>query len=136
MNTKEKGDRAIGQAISHYISQNYEVCLPIGDKRSYDLVVEKGGSLKRVQVKFAGYYPNKDQCLVGLRITGGNQSYHYAKKYEKDDFDELFIYTERGAKYQIPWECVKARSEISIENKKYDEYKISQDTKVVNWGRL
>ena len=125
MNTKEKGDKAIGQAIGYYISQDYEVCLPIGDKRSYDLITEKNGHLKRVQVKFAGYYPSKKQCLVGLRITGGNQSYHYAKKYGKNDFDVLFIYTAKGIKYQIPWSQIKARSEISIENEKYSGYKVS-----------
>ena len=86
------------------------------------MVVEKNGSLKRVQVKFAGYYPNKKQCFVGLRITGGNQSYHYAKKYNEDDFDELFVYTEKETKYQIPWSHIKARSELSIENLKYEQY--------------
>lgn len=81
MNTKERGDIAVGRAIAHYIQHGYEVCLPIGDKRAYDLVIEKDGILARVQVKYAGLYNSKDKCLVALRITGGNQSFHYAKKY-------------------------------------------------------
>jgi hypothetical protein len=43
VNTKGKGDMAVGQAICHFISLGYEVCLPIGDKRDYDFVIEKNG---------------------------------------------------------------------------------------------
>jgi hypothetical protein len=54
MTTKEKGDVAVGFAISHFRSQGYEVCLPIGDKRPYDFILEKNENLSRVQVKYAG----------------------------------------------------------------------------------
>ncbi len=124
MNTKTRGDIAVGQAISFYLKNNYEVCLPIGDKRHYDLIIEKKGKIKRVQVKFAGLYKGKNQCRVGLRITGGNQSYNYAKKYSDDAFDILFIYTERGSTYEIPWRLVECRNELSIENIKYTKYKV------------
>ena len=125
MNTKEKGDNALGCAIGYYLTHRYEVCLPIGDKRPYDLLIEKEGKIQRVQVKYAGFYRGKNQCFAGLRITGGNQSYHYAKKYNDDAFDILFVYTEKGAKYHIPWKKVQARSEISIENVKYKEFMIN-----------
>lgn len=124
MNTKERGDKALGQAINYYLSTGCEVCLPIGDKRSYDLIIENDGNIQRVQVKYAGFYPNKKQCFAGLRITGGNQSYHYAKKYTNDAFDVLFIYTERGERFNIPWKQVSARSELSIENSKYNKFKV------------
>lgn len=80
MNTKERGDNAVGQAINFFINQGYEVCLPIGDKRDFDLVVEKDGVLQKVQVKYAGLYKTTSVCKVGLRITGGNQSFNYSKK--------------------------------------------------------
>jgi hypothetical protein len=122
MTTKERGDKALAQAISYYLSNGYEVNLPVGDKRSYDVVIEKDGHLERVQVKYAGYYPAKKRCFVGLRVTGGNQSYHYAKKYSDDEFEILFVYTEKGKRYHIPWSGVKARSELSIDNQKYDRF--------------
>jgi hypothetical protein len=124
MNTKERGDQALAQAINHYLSSGYEVSLPISDKRSYDLIIEKNGNLERVQVKYAGYYSAKKRCFVGLRITGGNQSYHYAKKYSDNAFEILFVYTAKGKKYHIPWNKINARSEISIDNCKYDQYLI------------
>jgi hypothetical protein len=125
MLTKQKGDIALGFAIQHFLGSGFEVCLPIGDKRDYDLITEKDGQLQRVQVKYAGFYPSRDnQCRVALRITGGNQSYNYSKKYSDDAFETLFIYTARGQKYIIPWADVTARNEITIEHPKYSRYLI------------
>ncbi|OGK16023.1 hypothetical protein A2774_01650 [Candidatus Roizmanbacteria bacterium RIFCSPHIGHO2_01_FULL_39_12c] len=124
MNTKELGDVAVAQAINYFVSQGYEVCLPIGDKRHYDIVIEKNGKLKKVQVKFAGLYKNKNQCKVGLRITGGNQSYSYAKKYSDNAFESLFVYTERGERYFLPWDKVDCRNELTIETDKYKKYRV------------
>ncbi len=123
MITKQKGDLALGKAISHFLGLGYEVCLPIGDKRDYDLIVENDGVISRVQVKYAGLYKN-GQCKVGLRITGGNQSYHYAKKYHDNAFDTLYVYTAKGSSYIIPWKEVIARNEMSIEHSKYQTYLI------------
>jgi hypothetical protein len=123
MKTKEKGDLAVGKAISFFISKGYEVCLPIGDKRDYDLIVEKNGHLQKVQVKFAGLYTRGNVCKVGLRITGGNQSFTHSKKYKDTSFDLLFIYTEKGEQYLVPWKEITFRNELSIETKKYIMYK-------------
>jgi hypothetical protein len=124
VNTKERGDIAVGQAISFYLGNGYEVCLPVGDKRHYDLIVEKNNVLQRVQVKYAGFYNRNDRCRAGLRITGGNQSYNYAKKYTDEAFDTLFVYTERGERYTIPWKELKCRTELTIDDKKYTKYRV------------
>jgi hypothetical protein len=123
MNSKEKGDLAVGFAISYFIAEGYEVCLPIGDKRAWDLVVEKHGKFSAVQVKYAGKYSSSGKCRAGLRVTGGNQSYNYASKYSDNEFDLLFIYSELGTRYCIPWDEVSVRNEITIEDKKYLKYK-------------
>ncbi len=124
MNTKSKGDIAVGNAIRYYITSGYEVSLPIGDKREYDFIVEKDGLLSKVQVKYAGLYKDSNSCKVGLRITGGNQSFNYSKKYSNDSFDILFVYTEKGDSYSIPWKNITSRNEINIEHSKYSEYKV------------
>ncbi len=124
MNSKSKGDIAVGAAIKHYLSRGYEVCLPIGNKRAYDLIVEKNNKTYKVQVKFAGLY-KRGRCIVALRITGGNQSYNYAKEYASDDFDILFAHTQRGEDFEVPWRDIDSRNELAIETSKYTKYKVS-----------
>lgn len=79
MKPKEKGDLAAAHAIAYFMTNGYEVCLPIGDKRPYDLVVELAGKLYRVQVKYAGYYKGAKTHKAALRTMGGNQSFYTAK---------------------------------------------------------
>jgi hypothetical protein len=123
---KEKGDLALGKAIAYFISTGYEVCLPIGDKRDYDLVIEKNGRLSRVQVKYGGLYRNKQKCTVALRVMGGNQSFFKAKKYKHDSFEHLFIYTAKGETYLLPWnKNVLGKSSISIEAPRYKLHRIN-----------
>jgi hypothetical protein len=52
MLSKEKGDIALGRAISYFPADGFGVCLPIGDKRDYDLVVERDGVFARAQAKY------------------------------------------------------------------------------------
>jgi hypothetical protein len=123
MNTKHKGDIALTQAIAFFTRHGYEVLLPIGDKRDYDCVVEKEGALQKVQVKFAGMY-NDGACKVSLRVAGGNQSRNYVKKYSKEAFDILFVYTESGFSYQVPWKEIQETNQLTIDDKKYIKYRV------------
>jgi hypothetical protein len=102
MTTKEKGDVAVGFAISHFMSQGYEVCLLIGDKRPYDFILEKNENLSRVQVKYVGSWERNGPCIANLRTMGGNQSFYTAKKYSDGDFDILFVRSQKEMNYCIP----------------------------------
>ena len=124
MKPKEKGDIAAAQAISYFMTNGYEVCLPIGDKRPYDLVIEIGGVLQRVQIKYAGWYNGDKKYKAALRTMGGNQSNHTIKKYGDDDFDLLFVYVENGRKFLIPWKELIIRNSLAIEAGKYSSYEV------------
>ena len=124
--TKLKGDTALGKAISYFLTADYEVCLPIGDKRDYHLVVEKEGKLYRVQVKYGGLYKGRQRCRVALRVMGGNQSFHTAKKYHRNAFELLFVYTAKHESYLLPWnDSIIGKSELGIEAKKYSSFKLN-----------
>lgn len=124
---KQKGDTAIGKAINYFLSNGYEVCLPIGDKRDYDLVVEKDGVLTRVQVKYGGLYNGLTKCVVALRVMGGNQSFYYTKKYAANAFELLFVYTAKSEIFLLPWDAtIIGKSSLSIEAPKYSSFKIMQ----------
>src|SRR5258708_8879001 len=93
---KQKGDMALGRAINYFLTNSYEVCLPIGDKRDYDLVIEKDGLLSRVQVKYGGVYNEPSKCPVGARVNGGHQSFHYPQKNKAHAFPLFFVYNSQG----------------------------------------
>jgi len=123
MNTKEKGDFAVSQSIGKFYSMGFEVAMPIGDRKPYDLIIDNGEELFKVQVKYAGK-SSRSKHVAYLRITGGNQSFNYAKKYKDDDFDYLYIYTADNRHYLIKWREIKVRNAINIDDKKYQKYLI------------
>lgn len=120
-NSKHKGSMAVAACIAKLYSLGYEVLIPLGDRNSYDLVFDDGYKLHRVQVKYAGH-TSKGKCIAGLRITGGNQSYNYAKKYIDNSFDFLYILTSDNKEYLIKWKELDIRNELSISAKKYQKY--------------
>ncbi len=106
------------------MTNGYEVCLPIGDKRPYDMIVELDNSLFRVQIKYAGLYKGAQKYKAALRTMGGNQSYYTAKKYSKTDFDLLFVYVGNGRKFVIPWNKIDNTNSLSIEASKFAPYEV------------
>ena len=120
MNSKQKGDTALAQAINYYMSNGQEVSLPIGDKRPYDLIVEMNNTLKKVQCKYTSSKSAYGIYVVDLRITGGNQSFYTSKKYQTGDFDLLFVSTDTMVLYQIPFEAIN-KNKINL-GEKYAEY--------------
>ena len=59
---KEKGNSGLGMAIAYFSTKGYTVSIPLNDTQDYDLVLEKDGHLKMVQVKlflFFLYFPEK-----------------------------------------------------------------------------
>lgn len=123
MNSKHKGSLAVAKCISKLYSLGYEVLLPLGDRNTYDLVFDDGKELHKVQVKYAGL-TSKGTHKAGLRITGGNQSFNYAKKYRDNDFDYLFIYTADNRSFLIKWSEIANRNEITVDDKKYLSYQL------------
>jgi hypothetical protein len=88
-----------------------------------ELIIMELMARKMNETTAARLYTSKKVCKVGLRITGGNQSFGYSKKYKKDSFDLLFVFTEKGEIYLIPWQQIIFRNELSIESKKYRIYR-------------
>lgn len=77
--------------------------------------------MNKVQVKYAGK-SSRGKFIANLRITGGNQSFNYAKKYGNKDFDYLYIYTADGRNYLIKWNELSFRNTISLDDRKYQKY--------------
>jgi hypothetical protein len=66
--TQRKGDIGVAQAIATFTRKGYDVSLPLTESVAYDLVVDTGTELKRVQVRFTS---SKE---VDLRRVHSNSS--------------------------------------------------------------
>ena len=69
MNTKQKGTLAVAQCIAKLSTLGYEISLPLGDRKPYDLIFDDGNKLNKVQVKYSGKGSNGKYSAY-LRITG------------------------------------------------------------------
>lgn len=95
--TKQKGD--IAEAFVTYIlkKNGFNVLIPWGEDNRYDLVAEKNGVFKRIQVKYVT--PNNGTLGVSIRSSNNYNIIHYSKK----EIDIIAAYNSKNSKvYFIP----------------------------------
>jgi Holliday junction resolvase-like predicted endonuclease len=103
--TKQKGD--IAEAfVTYLLKQNgFNVLLPWGEDNRYDLVTEKNGIFKRIQVKYAT--PKDGIVEVRIRSCNNYNIIHYSPK----DIDIIAVYAPNQNKvYFIPLNGIKNKS--------------------------
>lgn len=121
-NTKKQGDLGEARAIYEYTRLGYVVCKPLCDSAKYDLIVEKDGNIKRIQVKTSARKSKYGAYEVGLRTTGGNQSFNTAKLRNNGDYDELFILVDDGRCWMIPEEFLLNGNSINVGKDGYKDF--------------
>lgn len=99
MNTKQKGNIAIGEAIAHYTKLNYIVSLPLNDSQDYDIIIDNGISLKKVQVKFTSSKSKSNKFIITLKSVSGSSRKVY-KTLKDSKVDLLFCVTSENQKYE------------------------------------
>ena len=121
MDTKLKADIAESAVITELLMRGYRVLQPVGDRLSYDLVVDHNGQFIRLQIKAAWYNARKKMFIVDNRRTRTNRRKMLRSRYSLSDFDFaiLFVYEEK-AFYVMPIKIfVSYASSIAIvEDKK------------------
>jgi hypothetical protein len=60
-NTKHRGDESESKIIHEFVSDGYSVSIPFGDNDKYDLIVDSGENLYRIQCKTA--WKNKPETI-------------------------------------------------------------------------
>lgn len=90
-NTKDKGDLAEVMVLADLMKQGFKLSVPVGDNSRYDLIVDRGDKLERVQVK----YIESDHEVV--RINGRSNVFKAGRtftetKYSTSDIDWLAAY--------------------------------------------
>ena len=124
MNTKQQGDIGVAKAIYYYTVSGFIVSIPNTDNSRYDLVVDKGVGLQKVQVKTTTFKSKYGVYEVGLKTCGGNSSWSgVSKKLSKEEIDTLFVLTQDGDMYEFPPEVFDGRGRLNL-GKDRDIYKV------------
>lgn len=88
-NTKKQGDVGVAHCISYYSEQGFTVCIPLTDSQNFDLIVDDGEKMRKIQVMTT---KTKKKGVYSINLKSG----------VKKDCDTLFILLETGVEYEIP----------------------------------
>lgn len=114
MNNNEKGELSESKIISCLLEHGYSVSIPFGNNQPYDLIMDDGRDLKKIQVK-TGRLRNgvilANACKTEKNWKDKKSS---SVKYSKSDFDLLAIYCpDTKSTFLIPFEDISS-SKMSL----------------------
>jgi PD-(D/E)XK endonuclease len=112
VNTREQGAIGVGKAIAYYAAKGYAVFIPVSDVSRYDLIVDTGERLLRVEVKTT----TQVNGHVRLTTQGGNQSWNRViKKISSDECDLVFLVNlNTGSEQEYEASFLTGRSSIKV----------------------
>ena len=124
INSKKQGDIGMCYAMAYYSKLGWTISIPITDSQDYDLIVDTGDELLKVQIKTTSQLSKHDIYVVGLRTNGGNKSGNISKLFDSNNCDLLFVMTEIGEFYSIPRTEIMSTTTINL-GEKYLQYKVT-----------
>jgi hypothetical protein len=113
-NPREQGLIGLTDAIAWFGANGYGVLLPLIDAQPYDLVVDGGEGLQRVQVKTTTVRSPYGVFVVSISTNGGNQSFHTRKPFDRSEADLLYVLTDDGTRYLIPTVIISSRNTLNL----------------------
>ena len=81
--TQRKGDIATARAIATFTEMGYDVSIPLTESAAYDLIVDDGSDLARVQCKFI----SDRRRQVDLRRTHSNSTGYVVKRTAEGSYE-------------------------------------------------
>jgi PD-(D/E)XK endonuclease len=105
--TQRKGDIATARAVTTFTEMGFDVSIPLTESAAYDLIVDDGGEVRRVQCKFVG------GRHVDLRRIHSNSTGYVVKRVAVDAYDWLYVLQGSGAEYLIR-ECLAGRRSVTV----------------------
>jgi hypothetical protein len=104
--TQRKGDIATTRAIATFTAAGWDVSIPITESAAYDLIVDTGEGLARVQCKFSS---TKE---VNLRNIHSNSTGYVVKRTPAGAYDWLYVLRPDGTEYLFR-ECFADRRSVT-----------------------
>jgi hypothetical protein len=113
-NTQQKGDTATAQCIATFTRKGFDVLIPLTESASYDVAIDTGSQIVRVQVK----YSSSKKREVDLRNIHSNAQGYVVKKAKVNSYDWLYVLHESGEEYLVK-SCLEGRRSITFYDGKY-----------------
>lgn len=126
VNSKKQGDIGMCYAMAYYSRLGYTVSVPVTDSQDYDIIVDTGTKLNKVQVKTTKFIDKSKiskPYVVSIKTCGGNKSGNTMKTFSQNSSDLLFVMTDSGTFYEIPKANIESNTVVTL-NKSMDKYKI------------
>lgn len=123
INSKKQGDIGMCYAMAYFSKAGYTVCIPITDSQDYDLIIDNGTKLYKVQVKTTKFKYKDRIYAASIKTCGGNRSGQTIKNFNDNSSDLLFILTDEGTMYLIPREYITTDTYVYL-TEKFDTYKV------------
>lgn len=111
--TQRKGDTAKAAALSYFTEIGCDVAILISESAPYDIIVDDGTGLYRVQVKYTKNW------YVDMRRIHSNSTGYVVRHYLDTDFDWLFVYNPEQGQFLIK----------NVPTKSYVSYSLSDIVK-------
>jgi PD-(D/E)XK endonuclease len=108
--TQRKGDLATASAVARFTRMGFDVSIPLTESAAYDLVVDDGEGLRRVQCKYCGAARGQ----VDLRQIPSNSGGYVVKLVPPNAYDWLYILAADGCEYLIK-ECLHGRRSVGLD---------------------
>src|ERR1043165_246688 len=131
--TFDIGNEAEGVVLGHYIKAGLRVCVPFGTGAPYDLAVDTGTRIVKVQVKTATF---ERGCIL-CRTRRRNASYDRTmRRYEKGEVDYFAIYCPQLDKlFGISFEAARVSASLRVEPTKNKQEKLIRWAKDYSWEK-
>jgi hypothetical protein len=104
--TQRKGDIATAKAAATFTEMGCDVSIPLTESAPYDLIVDVGHGLRRVQCKFCSTRE------VDLRRIHSNTNGYVEKRVADDAYDWLYVLRPDGSEFLIK-ECHPGRRSVT-----------------------
>jgi hypothetical protein len=113
-NPRDQGMVGFTDAMAYFGAQGFDICVPLIDNQPYDLVVDDGAGLKKVQVKTTTHRSPYGRFVVKLATDGGNQSFHTRKAFDPTACDLLYVLTDDRERFLIPTKAISAKTTLNL----------------------
>jgi hypothetical protein len=112
---KPQGNVGEAKAILHYTERGFIVSKPLFENSPYDLIVDNGESVQRVQVKTCEHKQPNGRYEVNLRVFGGNRSgTGKVKKFDAGKVDLVFAVVGDGRIFELDAKPLDGKGRVVV----------------------